>query len=58
MANPHVIGIAATLLSKRSYTTVEELYRDIVNIGTANTLSFKWSKATSPNNNRLAFLEN
>ncbi|KAG2195252.1 hypothetical protein INT47_007981 [Mucor saturninus] len=57
MASPHVIGIAAALLSKKSYATVEDLYRDVVDIGTMNTLSFKWSKITSRNNNRLAFLQ-
>lgn len=57
MANPHVTGIAATLLSKKSYSNVEELYSDLVRVGTSNAISFKWSKLSSPNHNTLAYVE-
>lgn len=58
MANPHVSGIAATLLSRKSYSSVQELYNDLLTLGTHDTLSFRWSKETSPSNNLLAYLEN
>jgi hypothetical protein len=58
MANPHVTGIAATLLSRKSYSNVEELYSDLVKVGTPNALSFKWSKVASPSHDVLAYVEN
>lgn len=38
MANPHVSGIAAILLAKKSYSNVQEVYSDLVAIGTKNVL--------------------
>ncbi|GAA5795420.1 hypothetical protein HPULCUR_000777 [Helicostylum pulchrum] len=58
MANPHVTGIAAILLARKSYATVKELYKDLANMGTADALSFKWSSPTISNHNLLAFVEN
>ncbi|KAI8058800.1 peptidase S8/S53 domain-containing protein [Thamnidium elegans] len=58
MANPHVTGIAAILLSRKPYATVKELYKDLESMGTADALSFKWSSPTIINNNLLAFVEN
>lgn len=58
MANPHVTGIAAILLSRKSYVNVDELYKDLETLGTPDALSFKWSTALTPNSNRLAYLEN
>ncbi|RCH79327.1 subtilisin-like serine protease, partial [Rhizopus stolonifer] len=56
MANPHVSGIAAALLSKRTYANVQELYQAIALTATVNTLSFKWSAPVVSNNNLLAFI--
>lgn len=58
MANPHVSGIAATLLSRKTYNSVQELYNDVLNRGTHDVLSFKWSKESTPSNNLLAYIEN
>jgi hypothetical protein len=57
MANPHVSGIAATLLSRKAYTSVQVLYTDLLNLGTRDALSFKYSKESSPSTNLLAFLD-
>ncbi|ORX43033.1 subtilisin-like protein [Hesseltinella vesiculosa] len=55
MANPHVAGIAATLMSERSYATVDELYDDIRSLATPDMLNFELTKKSSPNNNLIAY---
>lgn len=58
MSNPHVSGIAATLLSIKAYSNVKDLYQDIVHVATRDALSFQWSKTLTPNNNVLAYVGN
>jgi subtilisin family serine protease len=48
MANPHVAGIAASLLSKEKYSDIEQLYADLENRGTKDIL--KMSASFSINN--------
>jgi hypothetical protein len=57
MANPHVSGIAATLLSRKAYANVQNLYNDIAQLATRDALSFQWSKVVTPNNNALAYVK-
>jgi subtilisin family serine protease len=56
MSNPHVSGIAATLLSRKSYANTQDLYNDIIQVATRDVLSFQWSKAATPNHNTLAYI--
>jgi subtilisin family serine protease len=57
MANPHVAGIAASLLSKGTYSDIEQLYSDLENRGTKDILKmstvFKFNDL--PFKNVLAF---
>ncbi|KAI8368990.1 peptidase S8/S53 domain-containing protein [Blakeslea trispora] len=54
MASPHVTGIAASLLSRKSFATVNDLYNEIISSATENVLSFHHNVST--NYNRLAYL--
>lgn len=55
MASPHVAGIAANLLAKKSFDTVQQLYDEIKSIATKGAINFDASKTTSPSINLLAF---
>ncbi|KAI8066474.1 peptidase S8/S53 domain-containing protein [Gongronella butleri] len=55
MANPHVAGIAANLMSERTFANVDELYDALRNMGTRDALNFELTKKTSPNNNLIAY---
>ncbi|KAI9303390.1 peptidase S8/S53 domain-containing protein [Cunninghamella echinulata] len=56
MANPHVAGIAAILMSQKNYGSVDELYKDLRSSATTDALTFGQSKkSTSTNYNLLAY---
>ncbi|ORY97980.1 peptidase S8/S53 domain-containing protein [Syncephalastrum racemosum] len=55
MANPHVSGIAALLLSQRSYVSVNDLYADMQAMATKDMIKVPDTKMNLPNNNLLAF---
>ncbi|KAI8890048.1 subtilisin-like protein [Backusella circina FSU 941] len=55
MASPHVAGIAANLMSKRTYGSAKELYDAIRAAGTKNVLTFSQHRNFSENINLLAF---
>ncbi|KAI8375451.1 peptidase S8/S53 domain-containing protein [Blakeslea trispora] len=41
MANPHVAGIAASLLSQKQYDNAGQLYKDILSLSSQNMLSYE-----------------
>lgn len=51
MANPHVAGIAASLLSKETYSDIEQLYAELESRGTKDILK----RSVSLNTNDLPF---
>lgn len=55
MASPHVAGIAANMMSKKNYATVQELYDDLRLVATKDAITFDSSKTSSPSFNVLAF---
>ncbi|CAO3613090.1 unnamed protein product [Cunninghamella blakesleeana] len=56
MSNPHVAGIAATLMSQKNYGSVDELYNDLRSMATRDVLTFGQNKkSTSENINLLAY---
>lgn len=55
MASPHVAGIAANLLARKSFDNVQKLYEEIKAIATKDTVAFDPAKTSSPSNNLLAF---
>ena len=56
MASPHVTGIAASLLSRKAYANVKDLYDDVILSATQNALSFQPNVDVNSNYNRLAYL--
>ena len=58
MANPHVVGIAASLMSKQPFNSPKELYQVILSKATSNMLTFTTSTMDPEmNNNLIAYNE-
>ncbi|KAI7861078.1 peptidase S8/S53 domain-containing protein [Circinella umbellata] len=57
MANPHVVGIAASLMSKKTFNSPKELYQVILSKATSNMLTFSPTVDLEINNNLIAFNE-
>ena len=58
MANPHVVGIAASLMSTQTFNSPKELYQVILSKATSNMLTFTSSMADPEmNNNLIAYNE-
>ncbi|KAI9313162.1 peptidase S8/S53 domain-containing protein [Dichotomocladium elegans] len=55
MANPHVAGIAALLLSQRNFDSVEELYHEITAMATKDVLSSSHGNDKIHDHNLLAY---
>ncbi|KAI8365367.1 peptidase S8/S53 domain-containing protein [Radiomyces spectabilis] len=53
MANPHVAGIAATLMSRKNYATASELYNDLTALATKDILAFRSTRPDMPKSNNL-----
>ncbi|KAG0193506.1 hypothetical protein DFQ28_004839 [Apophysomyces sp. BC1034] len=54
MANPHVTGIAATLMSKDNYWSAKQVYNALITSATVDVLSFSFF-ASEPNVNLLVY---
>ncbi|KAI7877500.1 subtilisin-like protein [Lichtheimia hyalospora FSU 10163] len=50
MASPHVVGIAASLLSRQSFESPKQLYSTLAELGTKNVIAFPDNSAGSENN--------
>lgn len=55
MASPHVVGIAASLLSRQSFESPKHLYSALTELGTKNVIAFPDNSA-GPENNIMAFI--
>ena len=55
MASPHVTGIAANILAKKSFASANDLYAELRAMATKDTITFDPLKTSSPSNNALAF---
>ncbi|KAI9250492.1 peptidase S8/S53 domain-containing protein [Phascolomyces articulosus] len=55
MANPHVVGIAASLMSKQVFNTPQELYQAILSKATSDMLKFTSTLDQESNNNLIAY---
>ena len=55
MANPHVVGIAATLMSNQTYASPKQLYDAVVAKATSDILTFSLAAEDDMNNNRIAY---
>ncbi|KAI9482610.1 peptidase S8/S53 domain-containing protein, partial [Zychaea mexicana] len=55
MANPHVVGIAASLMSKQPSLSPKELYEAIVTKATSNMLTFTTTSDADLNSNLIAY---
>ena len=48
MANPHVSGIAAVLLSQKQYDNAGKLYKDILALASQNMLNYEVDDLNRP----------
>ncbi|KAI9494017.1 peptidase S8/S53 domain-containing protein [Zychaea mexicana] len=55
MANPHVTGIAALLLGKNNYASVDQVYDTLTSIATKNVLKMSPAAVGHENHNLLAY---
>ncbi|KAI8137410.1 peptidase S8/S53 domain-containing protein [Fennellomyces sp. T-0311] len=55
MANPHVAGIAALLLGKNNFSSVEQVYDRLTSIATKNALKMSPAAEMQENHNLLAY---
>lgn len=55
MASPHVVGIAASLLSRQSFESPKQLYSLLTELGTKNVIAFP-NNSAGPENNIMAYI--
>ena len=55
MANPHVAGIAALLLGKNSFTSVDQVYDRLTSTATKDVLTLSPAADAESNHNLLAY---